>query len=187
MSPVQDLCDSYLMISKHLNLARRYSLLSPATMCAGMLLACVAWLMHITPLLTPLWDDEASLGHGICIKLAPIVSASHDHHSTTQHHLSISSTVHAPTVTGAANRSNTPALDLADQLLNQDDGAKQHNSCDICTAMSAVITPTVLDPLALIPIVFATVITKRWIGADTYHLSRFLRPFLRAPPSFLTI
>ena len=44
-----------------------------------MLLACAAWLLHVTPLLTPLWSDQADLGHGICIELAPVVSAAQQH------------------------------------------------------------------------------------------------------------
>lgn len=77
-------------MAKRIKIAPRYSLLSPAMMWTGMLLACLAWIMLITPLLTPLWSDNASLGHGVCIELAPVVAAAKNHatdHSIHDHAL----------------------------------------------------------------------------------------------------
>lgn len=158
-----------------------------------MLLACFAWLLHITPLLTPLWNDNASLGHGICIELAPIVSASHEHDRHTQHHSDPHTTVHslstapAPTIMVSVSTSDMPSLNPTDEIPNQDHDAKQHNSCDICTAMSAVITPNIIKQTDSTLIELTTAIAMRWSNAEAYYSSRFLRPYLRAPPLLLLI
>ena len=60
---------------------KRHKIVLPSsmTMRFGMLLAFFAWIMHIVPLLTPLWDENATLGHGVCIQLAPIVAVAQHH------------------------------------------------------------------------------------------------------------
>ncbi|WP_201590671.1 DUF2946 family protein [Psychrobacter fozii] len=155
------------MTLKQPNNARRYSLLSPAMMWTGMLLACLAWLLHTTPLLTPLWSDNASLGHGICIELAPVVSASHDHSMHSQHHSEAAISVHAE-----------PAS-------HSEHNAQQHNSCDICTSMSAVITPLIIKSPEFNLIELTTIVAMIPPTIEVYYATDFLRPFSRAPPFIL--
>lgn len=163
------------MLSKHLNFVRRYSLLSPAMMWTAMLLACFAWVLHTTPLLTPLWSNNASLGHGICIELAPVVSASHDHSMHSQHHANASILTHSEAAAQSAVTNTTTSKP----------NTHQHGSCDICTSMSAVITPFIIEPPEFQPIEITTVIATIPPTIEFYYATEFLRPFSRAPPFVL--
>ena len=104
-------------MSQRIKIASRYSLLSPAMMWTGMLFACLARIMHITPLLTPLWNDNASLGHGICIELAPVVAAAQhraaNHHASAHslHHDDPHSKMHSghPVATAASTMASMPS------------------------------------------------------------------------------
>lgn len=151
-----------------------------------MLLGCFAWLMHITPLLTPLWDDSASLGHGICIQLAPVVSASHqydEHHGHDSHfeHTSIGQV-------SASATAHSSVLSL-EQLLKHTDHSSGstdvHNHCDICTAMSAVILPIAIQKIHAHFIELFFMVKVQWWHLNVYYSFDFVRPFLRAPPALL--
>lgn len=59
----------------------------------GIWLALAAWLMQISVFLTPIFSDQVSVGHGVCVQLADVVAAaalahtdphaSHDHAQQT--------------------------------------------------------------------------------------------------------
>ncbi|MBF0657673.1 hypothetical protein IPZ60_02845 [Psychrobacter sp. NG25] len=153
----------------------RYSLLSPAMMWTAMLLACLAWLLHTTPLLTPLWSDNASLGHGICIELAPVISASHDHNMHSQHHSDATMLTH----------SETAAVVNTETITTSKHDAQQHNSCDICTSMSAVITPLIIELPEFQLIELTAIVAMIPPTIVVYYATDFLRPFSRAPPFIL--
>lgn len=194
------------MLTKRRKLFLRYS--SPTTLWFGMLLSCFAWIIHATILLTPLWDDNAHLGHGICIQLAPIVSAArqyeqiqtdvahtehnlpddsaayHLHHHTTPNSIAPTSTVN-PIKTANA-KASSEVTHGEHNVASSDPDATKHISCDFCISMSAVLVPenfkhTDLDFFEL-SVVSATFL---------YHLNsgysnNFLRPLARAPPRFLS-
>lgn len=144
-----------------------------------MLLACLAWLLHITPLLTPLWSDNASLGHGICIELAPVVSASHDHSMHSQHHSDAAMLTHSEIAAHSA------AVGNIETITTSEHDAQQHNSCDICTSMSAVITPLIIEPPEFQLIELTTIVAMIPPTVEAYYATDFLRPFSRAPPFFV--
>lgn len=183
---------------------RKLVLSSSMTMRFGILLACFAWIMHIVPLLTPLWDENATLGHGICIQLAPVVSVAKqhqqaqtdiiyiehnlpsdnaDHHS--HHHIAPNALVPPPTVEPiiATNaKSSSEALHSAHNVGGADPDSIQHISCDLCISMSAVIVPEVFahtepDSIELFGL-FVTFLHHSNID----YPNNFLRPLVRAPP-----
>ncbi|MBE0442336.1 MAG: hypothetical protein ACTH7W_04300 [Psychrobacter sp.] len=166
------------MTVKQPNNMHRY-LLSPAMMWTAILLACLAWLLHTTPLLTPLWSDNASLGHGICIELAPVVSAAHNHSMHSQHHSDAS--MLAPSETAA----QSAAVVNSKTITTSKHDTHQHSSCDICTSMSAVITPLIIESPEFHPIEITTIVAMIPQTINAYYATDFLRPFSRAPPSFL--
>lgn len=117
--------------------------------------------MHVSVLLAPLWDDDAHLGHGICIKLAPVVStanqyeqiqadithtahnmpddsaAYHLHHHTVSNSLSSTSTVNTHTELSSKQLHSKHHSESADP------DTVKHPSCDICLSMTAVLVPEV--------------------------------------------
>ena len=197
--------DDKIMLTKWRTLTLRHS--SPVTLWFGMLLACFAWIMHVSVLLTPLWDDDAHLGHGICIKLAPVVStanhyeqiqadithtahnmpddsaAFHLHHHTAPN--SLASTSNASSTVNAHTELSSKELHSKHHTESADPDAIKHPSCDICLSMTAVLVPEVFahahPALFELPAVLA---------ASLYHstprfLIGFLRPLTRAPPQSL--
>lgn len=190
------------MILKQRKLVLRYS--SPVTMWFGMLLACFAWVLHITPLLTPLWDDNAHLGHGICVELAPIVSvakqyeqiqaditrtaqnlpddsaAHHLHHHTAPHTLAAASDV-KPTIVADA-KAASKALPSKNDAASSDPDSIQHSSCDLCISMSAVLVPEVFAHTESALLELTAVVATFFYRSNTYYPSDFLQPLARAPP-----
>lgn len=201
------------MTSQRLKILQRFSLLSPVMMWFGMLLACFAWMMHIAPLLTPLWSDNASLGHGICIELAPVISAAQHHEQVTadlrqapqhgEHHSTAPASIfydntashsNYATVTATSAATDQPMIiasttqSLAtDKTTHFNPTAKHHNSCDICTAMSASILPTDIVQTNYILIELVSITETMWSPFNTHHSNAFLRPFPRAPPPTLFV
>lgn len=190
------------MLTKWRKLTLRHS--SPVTLWFGMLLACFAWLMHATMLLTPLWDDNAHLGHGVCIKLAPIVAAAKQyeqiHHDITHtehnlpddsaayhlhHHTAPESIVPTSTVTQTMTvdaKASSEAMHSNHNVESSDPDTIKHASCDICLSMSAVIVPEVFahtepDSIELFGL-FVTFLHHSNID----YPNNFLRPLVRAPP-----
>lgn len=193
------------MIFKRRKLVLRYS--SPVTMWFGMLLACFAWVLHITPLLTPLWDNNAHLGHGICVELAPIVSVArqyeqiqaditqteqnlpddsashHLHHHTAPHALAAASAV-KPTIVADA-KASSKALHSKDNVGSSDPDSIQHSSCDLCTSMSAVLVPEVFAHTESALLELTAVVATFFYRSNTYYPSDFLQPLARAPPQVI--
>lgn len=143
------------MILKRRKLVLRYS--SPVTMWFGMLLACFAWVLHIIPFLTPLWDDNAHLGHGICVELAPIVSV-------------------------ADAKASSKALPSKNDVTSSDPDAIQHSSCDFCVSMSAALVPEVFAHTESALLELTAVVAPFFYRSNTYYPSDFLQPLARAPP-----
>lgn len=193
------------MSTKRRKLVLRYS--SPITMWFGMLVACFAWIMHITLLLTPLWDDNAHLGHGICAELAPIVSAAKQYEQVktdiaqTNHNIPTDSAArHLPyhnislslappaTVKTVVTVDATPlqeALYTEDKVGSAESNpdSVKYTDCDLCTAMSAALLPVAFTHTDSALIELFTVSVTFLYHSHTYYPSNFLRPLARAPPS----
>lgn len=190
---------------KRTKIVLRSALLPSMMTWMGMLLACFAWMMQLTPLLTPLWSDNVSLGHGICVELEPIVSAAkhyeqikadiaqtdhalpydsaarHSHHHTAPISLAPPSTV-KPIVTVTVDAAPTPALQNTGKVGNSDPSSMHYSSCDICTAMSAALLPVAITQTHSTLIELLTITVTVLSPLNTPYSSAFLRPFSRAPP-----
>ncbi|MBE0406565.1 MULTISPECIES: hypothetical protein [unclassified Psychrobacter] len=189
------------MLIKWRTLTLRHS--SPVTLWFGMLLACFAWIMHVSMLLTPLWDDNAHLGHGICIQLAPVVStakqyeqiqaditytahnmpddsaAYHLHHHTVSNSLSSTSTVNTHT------ELSSKQLHSKHHAESSDPDTVKHSSCDICLSMTAVLTPKVFAHTDSALFELPAVLVAFLYHSTTHYPSHFLRPLTRAPPQVI--
>lgn len=62
----------------------KHHFLSSRVMAMGMLLTCFAWLVQLSPLLAPLWLDKVALGHGLCVKLEPLLVSRQLSHQSSQ-------------------------------------------------------------------------------------------------------
>ncbi len=190
------------MFTKRRKLALRYS--SPATLWFGMLLSCFAWIMHATLLLTPLWDDNAHLGQGICVKLAPIVSVARQYEriqtevAQTEHNLpddSVAYHLHNHTapnfLESSATAKSAIIVDVKaslkellsdDNVESSDPDSIEHISCDLCISMSALLVPEVFTHTDSALIELPAVLEPVLYHSRTYYPSNFLRPLARAPP-----
>lgn len=190
------------MPSKRRKLILRHS--SPVTLWFGMLLACFAWLMHVTMLLTPLWDNNAHLGHGVCIKLAPIVAAAkqyeqihhdithtehnlpddsaayHLHHHTAPH--SLESPPAVKPILNAEVKASSEGLHSKHNAVSSDPDSIKHLSCDLCISMSAVLVPEVFAHTDSVLFELPAVLVTFLYYSTTHYPSNFLRPLTRAPP-----
>ena len=121
-------------------------------MAMGMLLACFAWLMQLSPLLAPLWLDKVTLGHGLCVKLEPLlVSRQLSHqlnhevsHQSSQASQYLSQRPHAhhhTTSTHHAQQDLTHKTRQADPLNDFDSDHAVSHDCDICLALLAFEMP----------------------------------------------
>ena len=177
---------------------RYASLLSPTKMWVGMLLACAAWLLHVTPLPAPLWSDQADLGHGICIELAPVVSAAQQHqadaNATMQmaghehHHNGVHGSDHGMALAMPSDPHYAAAAISAHSHVDAtttdsaDTGSGHHSSCDICAAMSAVIVPVGIILTAALFVESAPILAALRHPQVASNAAAYLRPFSRAPP-----
>jgi len=83
MLPVQNLCNEFTMTSKNTHIARYRKTLSPTMMWMGMLFACFAWLIHVSPFVATLWNDNIGdenahhvhLNYNLPAELTPLISA----------------------------------------------------------------------------------------------------------------
>lgn len=165
-----------------------------------MLFACFAWIMHITPLLTPLWDDNLHLGHSIQIEVVSAaaqyerIKSDIDH---SNHHLPDDSaarhwhhhTAHnaAPSADDADITVDASQLPKAsydrDKIARSDPDTAPTITCDLCAGTSAALVPVAFthtdSVLVELPTVSATYISYL---RNTSHPSNFLRPLTRAPP-----
>ncbi|WP_201512523.1 hypothetical protein [Psychrobacter alimentarius] len=190
------------MLTKWRTLTLRHS--SPVTLWFGMLLACFAWIMHFSMLLTPLWDDNAHLGHGICIKLAPVVSTAkqyeqiqaditHTAHNMPDdsaafhlhHHIAPNSLASISTADSTVNTHtelSSKELHSKHHPESSDPDAIKHASCDICLSMTAVLTPEVFAHTDSALFELPAVLVAFLYHSTTHYPSHFLRPLTRAPP-----
>ena len=191
------------MSTKHRKLVLRYS--SPVTMWFGMLVACFAWIMHITLFLTPLWDDNPHLGHGVCAELAPVVSVIKQYEQIqtdiahTNHHIPIDSAAHhLPHQASTATVKPIITVDAASSqaaLYNKDKversesnpNAVKYHGCDLCTAMSAALLPVAFTHTDSVLIELSTVSVTFLYRSHSYYSVSFLRPLARAPPLVTSI
>ncbi|MDN3503792.1 hypothetical protein QL982_13710 [Psychrobacter sp. 5A.1] len=194
--------DDKIMLIKWRMLNLRHS--SPVTLWFGMLLACFAWIMHVSILLTPLWDDNAHLGHGICIKLAPVVStakqyeqiqadithtshnmpddsaAYHLHHHTAPNALASTSTARSTANTN--EEISSKELHSKHNVENSDPDDIKHLSCDLCISMSAVLVPKMFAHTDSAWFELPAVLVTFLYHSTTHYSNNFLRPLTRAPP-----
>lgn len=169
-----------------------------------MLLSCFAWIMHATLLLTPLWDDNAHLGQGICIKLASIVSVArqyeriqndvaqtehnlpddsadyHLYHHTAPNFLELPATAKPAIIVDVKALSKKSLSD--DDVDSSDPDSIKHISCDLCISMSALLVPEVFAHTDSALIELPAVLEPFLYHSKTYYPSNFLRPLARAPP-----
>ena len=198
------------MSTKRRKLVLRYS--SPVTMWFGMLVACFAWIMHISLLLTPLWDDHAHLGHGICAELAPIVSAAKQYEqiqaditqtnyqipidSAARHlpHHNASSSVAAPATVQPVVTVDAPSQEVlysedkvGNSESNPDPDSVKYTGCDLCTAMSAALLPVNFTHTYSALVELSAVLVTFLYRSNSYSPNNFLRPLTRAPPPSVLI
>ena len=197
------------MSTKRRKLILRYS--SPVTMWFGMLVACFAWILHISLLLKPLWDDHTHLGHGIYAELASIVSVTKQYEqiradiTQTNHHIPIDSAARhlphhnassslAPPTTTIANSVVTvdavpsqEVLYTEDKVGSSDPDSVKHTGCDLCTVMSAALLPVAFTHTDSALIELSTVLVTFLYRSNTYSSNNFLRPLTRAPPQSILI
>ncbi|WP_201549492.1 hypothetical protein [Psychrobacter sp. Pi2-1] len=195
------------MSTKRHKLVLRYS--SPVTMWLGTVVACFAWIMHISLLLTPLWDNNTHLGHGICAELAPIVSAAKQYEkiqadiTQTNHNIPIDSAARhlphhnaflslaspatvKPVVTVVAAPSQE-VLYTEDKVRSSDPDSVKYNGCDFCTAISAALLPVAFTHTGSALIELSTVLVTLLYRSNAYYPSNFLQPLTRAPPQSILI
>jgi hypothetical protein len=177
----------------------------------GMVVACFAWIMHISLLLTPLWDDNTHLGHGICAELAPIVSAAKQYEqiqadiTQTNHNIPIDSAArHLPhhnaslslappaTVKPVVTVDTVPSQEVLyteDKVgsSESDPDSVKYTGCDLCTVMSAALLPVAFTHTDSALIELSTVLVTFLYRSNTYYPSNFLRPLTRAPPQSVLI
>lgn len=160
--------------------------------------------MHVSMLLTPLWDDNAHLGHGICIQLAPVVSTakqyeqiqddiSHTAHNMPDdsaafhlHHHTASNSLTSTSTAGSTANTHTELslkqLHSKHHTESSDPDTVKHASCDICLSMTAVLTPEVFAHIDLELFELPAVLVTFLYYSTTHYPSHFLRPLTRAPP-----
>ncbi len=157
------------MSTKRRKLVLRYS--SPVTMWLGMLFACFAWVMHLTPLLAPLWDEHTHLGQSLHTELTSLVvvaeqyeriqtdindtdhtlpkdSVAHHWHHHTAHPISVSS---ATAELISANHTDLSPEGLHDASHTNDapeaEGAHSdknkhtHANCELYAGISPALVP----------------------------------------------
>ena len=174
----------------------KHHFLSSRVMAMGMLLACFAWLMQLSPLLAPLWLDKVTLGHGLCVKLEPLLVSRqlshqlnhelshqssqdlsqqpHAHHHTTSTHHAQQDLTHK---TRQADPLNDPLNDL------DSDHAVSHD-CDICLALLAFEMPKFDFELVVRLLLAYTILLQALYRALSRRFVAFLRPPSRASPAF---
>lgn len=149
--------------------------LPPRIMWLGMLLACFAWVMQLSPLFAPLWLDNVTAGHGLCIKLAPLVE-SHQHRQHSQDISAQNSHHH--------EHQDLTHLTQADRSKNFDSDKKTFHDCDICLALLAFDVPT-FDFQLIIALVLAYCLLVQAIYRSLLQrFVAFLHPPSRASPTF---
>lgn len=171
------------MISRLFSVARRATL-PPRMMYLGMLLACFAWLLQMSPLLAPLWLKELYAGHGICVELAPVITAQKHHdqhnsnHQNNNHHLQNISLLTLPSLDDGQH--------FAIQTSHSDSkkSASQNHDCSICLAMMAFSLPASgFDLIVLLVSIFAILAAVLYRSLCQRFIV-FLRPPTRASPKF---
>jgi|GEM_PF-866411 len=191
------------MISQLFPTARR-AILRPKMMYFGMLLACFAWLLQLSPLLAPLWLSDLSAGHGICIELAPVIAAQEhsEHHHQSQHHQD--KDPHLKTTNLLAKTPFTsdllpqhdhhignmskisakePHLAIQTQSSDTKKSPTHNHDCSICLAMMAFSLPASgVDLIVLLVLAFA-ILTAVLYRSLCLRLIVFLRPPSRASPT----
>lgn len=191
------------MISQLFPTARR-AILRPKMMYFGMLLACFAWLLQLSPLLAPLWLSNLSVGHGICIELAPVIAAQEysEHHHQSQHHQN--KDPHLKTTNLVAKAPSTsdllpqhahhignmskisakePHLAIQTQSSDTKKSTTHNHDCSICLAMMAFSLPASgVDLIVLLGLAFA-ILTAVLYRSLCLRLIVFLRPPSRASPT----
>ena len=178
----------------------------------GIWFALAAWLMQISVFLTPIFSDQVSVGHGICVRLADVVAAAalahapHDY-SNDQSHGDAEHAMHL--LHASATRTDLADDPHADhsqhnthenhqkQLINQDHltppstappNATNHHAmdsaqCGFCLLIGHSVLPPVPDA-QLAPIAFFDFFQTNFSNTTDQALSslRGLIPQSRAPP-----
>lgn len=170
-------------MKKRLFTSAKKTFLPPRLMWLGMLLACFAWIMQLSPLFAPLWLDKVSAGHGLCIKFAPFDQNSHQH-SNQQELISQNSTyIHHE---NDAHSHSIVELSQADKPNNLDSDKQTIHDCEICLALFAFNLPTFNFKLIGILILAYRVLLQVLYRSLSQRLIAYLLPPSRASPIFHT-
>ena len=157
-------------------------------MAMGMLLACFAWLMQLSPLLAPLWLDKVTLGHGLCIKLEPLlVSRQLSHQLSHQYSQDLSQQPHAHHHTHSTHHAQqhlTHKTRQADPLNDFDSDHAVSHDCDICLALLAFEMPKFDFELVVRLLLAYTILLQALYCTLSRRFVAFLRPLSRASPAF---
>ena len=193
------------MSTKRRKLVLRYS--SPVTMWLGMLFACFAWVMHLTPLLAPLWDEHTHLGQSLHTELTSLVvvaeqyeriqtdindtdhtlpkdSVAHHWHHHTAHSSSVSSATAEPISENHADLSPDRLHDaLEAESASSDHHKHNHANCELYAGISPALVPVAFTHTDSALIELSVVPTLYAYHIEHAHYSsHFLRPLTRAPP-----
>lgn len=172
-------------MKKRLFTTAKRTFLPPRLMWLGMLLACFAWVMRLSPLLAPLWLDNITAGHGLCIKLAPLVESHHQQHS--QHDITAqqSSHLHHENHGHQHPIGKTIQADFQTDTPHDLDSNKQiFHDCDICLALFAFDIPTFDFKLMLYLVLAYCLLIQAIYRSLSQRFVAFLRPPSRASPAF---
>lgn len=161
-------------------------------MAMGVLLACFAWLMQLSPLLAPLWLDKVTLGHGLCIKLEPLLISrqlSHqlNHELSHQSSQNLSRQLHAHHHTHSTHHAQqdlTHKTRQADPLNDFDSDHAVSHDCDICLALLAFEIPKFDFELGVRLLLAYAILLQALYRALSRRFVAFLRPPSRASPAF---
>ena len=157
-------------------------------MAMGMLLACFAWLMQLSGLLAPLWLGKATLGHGLCVKLEPLlVSRQLSHQLNHQSSQDLSRQPHAHHHTHSTHHAQqdlTHKTRQAGPLNDLDSDHAVSHDCDICLALLAFEMPKFDFELVVRLLLAYTILLQALYRALSRRFVAFLRPPSRASPAF---
>ncbi len=175
------------MISRLFPVARRATL-PPRMMYLGMLLACFAWLLQMSPLLAPLWLKDLHAGHGICVELAPVITAQKHHSQHINHNQNHQNSSHHHHHLQNSSLLTTLSLDDGQHFATQTShsnskkSASYSHDCSICLAMMAFSLPASgFDLIVLLVLAFA-ILAAVLYRSLCQRLIVFLRPPSRASP-----
>lgn len=157
--------------------------------------------MQISVFLTPIFADQVSVGHGVCVQLADVVAVAarahtdpHASHDQAQHTMQL---LHELADPHAHHQPNNPAQNTEKKLITQDHltppstapPSSQHSmdsaQCGFCLLIGYSVLPPVpenlLESIAFFDLVQSVIVA---VAQHPFAALRGLIPQSRAPPIY---